>query len=112
MELLPGPFLAKFFLSWHHYTTKAEARFVDLAWCHEFYSKARRRGQLGAVTETSLDGVGVLISRLLPIPIGAGWASALAERYDLIALARRGSTPVAIWLETSHADADIYGTQE
>ncbi len=41
-----------------------------------------------------------------PYPPG----SALAERYDLIALAKRGSTPVAIWLETSHADAVSYAS--
>ena len=41
-----------------------------------------------------------------PYPPG----SALAERYDLIALARRESTPVAIWLETSHADAVSYAS--
>ena len=39
-----------------------------------------------------------------PYPPG----SELAERYDLIALARREAPPVAIWLETSHADAVSY----
>ena len=39
-----------------------------------------------------------------PYPPG----SALAERYDLIALATRGKTPVALWLETSHADRLSY----
>jgi enterochelin esterase-like enzyme len=41
-----------------------------------------------------------------PYPPG----SALARRYDLIALAKRGSTPVAIWLETSHADTVSYAS--
>jgi S-formylglutathione hydrolase FrmB len=41
-----------------------------------------------------------------PYPPG----SALGQRYDLIALAKRGSTPVAIWLETSHADAVSYAS--
>jgi enterochelin esterase-like enzyme len=39
-----------------------------------------------------------------PYPPG----SALARRYDLLALARRGTTPVAIWLETSHSDNVSY----
>jgi enterochelin esterase-like enzyme len=35
--------------------------------------------------------------------------SALANRYDLVALARRGAPPpVAIWLETSHTDTVSY----
>jgi putative transposase len=29
-------------LSRHHFTTKAEARTVVLAWCHEFYNTKRR----------------------------------------------------------------------
>jgi S-formylglutathione hydrolase FrmB len=41
-----------------------------------------------------------------PYPPG----STLAERYDLIALARRGRTPAAIWLETSHADTVSYAS--
>src|SRR5450631_1283808 len=32
----------------------------------------------------------------------------LATRYDLIALTRRNPPPVAIWLETSHADPVSY----
>jgi hypothetical protein len=30
-------------LSPHHFTTKAQARTVVLAWCHEFYNTQRRR---------------------------------------------------------------------
>jgi putative transposase len=30
-------------LSRHHFTTKAQARTVVLAWCHEFYNTHRRR---------------------------------------------------------------------
>jgi hypothetical protein len=37
-------------------------------------------------------------------------SSPLAKRYDLIALARRGTTPVAIWLLTSHADPGSYAS--
>ena len=29
-------------LSRHHFTTKAQARAVVLAWCHEFYNTQRR----------------------------------------------------------------------
>ena len=29
-------------LSRHHFTTKAQARTVVLAWCHEFYNTVRR----------------------------------------------------------------------
>jgi enterochelin esterase-like enzyme len=36
--------------------------------------------------------------------------SRLAARYDLVALSRRQPPPVAIWLETSHADAVSYGS--
>lgn len=32
----------------------------------------------------------------------------LARRYDLVALAKRGPPPVAIWLETSHSDTTSY----
>jgi len=39
-----------------------------------------------------------------PYPAG----SRLATRYDLVALTRRGPPPVAIWLETSHADPVSY----
>ena len=39
-----------------------------------------------------------------PYPPG----SPLAARYDLVALARRHPPPVAIWLETSHADPISY----
>ena len=39
-----------------------------------------------------------------PYPPG----SPLAARYDLVALARRHPPPVAIWLETSHADPVSY----
>jgi hypothetical protein len=41
-----------------------------------------------------------------PYPSG----SALAARYDLVALIRRSPPPVAIWVETSHADALSYGS--
>jgi enterochelin esterase-like enzyme len=41
-----------------------------------------------------------------PYPPG----SALAKRYDLVALAKRARTPVAIWLETSHADTVSYSS--
>ena len=41
-----------------------------------------------------------------PYPPG----SALADRYDLVALAKRARIPVAIWLETSHADAVSYSS--
>ena len=34
--------------------------------------------------------------------------SALAQRYDLVTLAKREKPPVAIWLETSHADKVSY----
>jgi len=34
--------------------------------------------------------------------------SALAKRYDLVALAERTAPPVAIWLQTSHADKLSY----
>ena len=36
--------------------------------------------------------------------------SALARRYDLVALARRKPPPAAMWLETSHADATSYSS--
>ena len=36
--------------------------------------------------------------------------SPLATRYDLVALTRRNPPPVAIWLETSHADAVSYSS--
>ena len=36
--------------------------------------------------------------------------SRLAGRYDLVALSRRKPPPVAIWLETSHADAVSYNS--
>lgn len=39
-------------------------------------------------------------------PFGPG--SALARRYDLIALARRDPPPVALWVETSHDDSLSY----
>ena len=34
----------------------------------------------------------------------------LANRYDLVALTRRNPPPVAIWLETSHADPVSYNS--
>ncbi|MEP7017442.1 MAG: alpha/beta hydrolase-fold protein [Actinomycetota bacterium] len=37
-------------------------------------------------------------------------SNSLATRYDLVALAKRKPPPVAIWLETSHADAVSYGS--
>ena len=36
--------------------------------------------------------------------------TALARRYDLVALARRAPPPVALWVETSHSDAVSYGS--
>ena len=36
--------------------------------------------------------------------------SALSRQYDLLTMARRNPPPVAIWLETSHADRDSYPT--
>jgi predicted peptidase len=36
--------------------------------------------------------------------------SALSHRYNLVARARRSSPPVAIWLETSHADSVSYSS--
>jgi enterochelin esterase-like enzyme len=36
--------------------------------------------------------------------------SALAKRYDLVALAKRDAIPVAIWLETSHSDPVSYAS--
>lgn len=36
--------------------------------------------------------------------------SALGREYDLLRLARKDPPPVAIWLETSHADRDSYPT--
>ena len=41
-----------------------------------------------------------------PYPPG----SALSRRYDLVAVAHRASPPVAIWLETSHADSVSYSS--
>jgi len=41
-----------------------------------------------------------------PYPAG----SPLARRYDLVALARRAPPPLALWIETSHADPVSYGT--
>ena len=41
-----------------------------------------------------------------PYPPG----SPLTDRYNLVALAKRKPPPVAIWLETSHADAVSYGS--
>ncbi len=41
-----------------------------------------------------------------PFPPG----SRLAARYDLVALSKRAPPPVAIWLETSHADAVSYSS--
>ena len=41
-----------------------------------------------------------------PYPPG----SARARRYDLVALTRRRPPPVALWLETSHADPVSYGS--
>jgi hypothetical protein len=35
---------------------------------------------------------------------------ALARRYDLVALARRSPPPLALWVETSHADPVSYST--
>jgi hypothetical protein len=42
MELLPGPFLTKFFVSLHHFTTKTEARTVALACVPRVRQQARR----------------------------------------------------------------------
>ena len=41
-----------------------------------------------------------------PFPPG----NKLAARYDLVALSRRAAPPVAIWVETSHADAVSYNS--
>ena len=41
-----------------------------------------------------------------PYPAG----SPLAARYDLVSLARHGPPPVALWVETSHADPISYGS--
>ncbi len=37
-------------LSRHHFTTKAEARTVVLAWCHEFYNTSRRHSSAAMMT--------------------------------------------------------------
>src|SRR5674476_1291348 len=37
-------------LSRHHFTTKAQARSVVLAWCHEFYNTARRHSSAAMMT--------------------------------------------------------------
>lgn len=37
-------------LSRHHFTTKAEARDVVLAWCHEFYKVKRRHSSAGLMS--------------------------------------------------------------
>jgi hypothetical protein len=41
-------------------------------------------------------------------PFGA--TDPLARRYDLVALAKNAPPPVALWVETSHADPVSYGT--
>jgi putative transposase len=37
-------------LSRYHFTTKAEARTVVLAWCHEFYNTRRRHSSAAMMT--------------------------------------------------------------
>jgi len=34
----------------HHFTTKAQARSVVLAWCHEFYNTERRHSSAAMMT--------------------------------------------------------------
>jgi putative transposase len=37
-------------LSRHHFTTKAQARMIVLAWCHEFYNLTRRHSSAGRMS--------------------------------------------------------------
>jgi len=42
-------------LARHHFTTKAQARTVVLAWCHEFYNTARRHSSAAMMTPAAYE---------------------------------------------------------
>jgi transposase InsO family protein len=44
-------------LSRHHFTTKAAARAVVLAWCHEFYNVKRRHSSAGLLAPNEYEKI-------------------------------------------------------
>jgi len=46
-------------LSRHHFTTKAEARAVVLAWCHEFYNTKRRHSSAALMSPNEYEKIAV-----------------------------------------------------
>ena len=46
-------------LSRHHFTTKAQARAVVLAWCHEFYNTARRHSSAALMSPINYERIAV-----------------------------------------------------
>lgn len=42
-------------LSRHRFTTKAQARTVVLAWCHEFYNTSRRHSSAAMMTPNAYE---------------------------------------------------------
>jgi len=42
-------------LSRHHFATRAEARAVVLAWCHEFYNTRRRHSSAAMTSPTDYE---------------------------------------------------------
>jgi transposase InsO family protein len=44
-------------LSRYHFTTKAEARAVVLAWCHEFYNTRRRHSSAALMSPTAFEKI-------------------------------------------------------
>jgi putative transposase len=46
-------------LSRHHFTTKAQARAVVLAWCHEFYNTARRHSSAALMSPINYEKIAV-----------------------------------------------------
>jgi putative transposase len=46
-------------LSRHHFTTKAEARTVVLAWCHEFYNTKRRHSSAALMSPNDYEKIAV-----------------------------------------------------
>jgi putative transposase len=46
-------------LSRHHFTTKAQARAVVLAWCHEFYNTKRRHSSAALMSPIEYEKIAV-----------------------------------------------------
>ena len=47
-------------LSRHHFTTRAEARAVVLAWCHEFYNTKRRHSSAALMSPVEFEKIAVI----------------------------------------------------